>query len=104
MVHTMKTNFRGAKIIVGVDRLDYIKGIPQKLHAFDSFLERHPEWVGRAILVQVVVPSRANLDEHQKLKVDIHRLVGEINGKYGKHCRSFPPLWVLMLFFANEPV
>ncbi|KAK3701348.1 Trehalose-6-P synthase/phosphatase complex synthase subunit [Vermiconidia calcicola] len=83
-IRAMRDNFRGAKIIVGVDRLDYIKGVPQKLYAFDRFLETHPEWVGVAILVQVAVPSRAHLEAHQELKAEIQKLVGEINGKYGK--------------------
>lgn len=39
--------FKGVKVIVGVDRLDYIKGVPQKLHALEVFLSQHPEWVGK---------------------------------------------------------
>jgi len=84
MIRSMRTKFHGTKVVVGVDRLDCIKGIPQKLYAFDKFLERHSEWIGQAVLVQLVIPSRANLDAHQKLLVEIHKLVGEINGKYGK--------------------
>ena len=83
MIRSMRNKFDGAKVIVGVDRLDCIKGIPQKLLAFDRFLERHPEWVGKAILVQVAVPSRANLEVHRELKIEIQQLVGEINGKHG---------------------
>ncbi len=83
-IRNLTQRFYGAKVIVGVDRLDCIKGIPQKLCAFDRFLETNPEWIGRAILVQVTVPSRANLDAHRALKIEIQQLVGEINGKYGK--------------------
>ena len=43
----LEEKFKGKKIIVGVDRLDYIKGVPQKLHAFDVFLTHHPEWRGK---------------------------------------------------------
>ena len=44
----LEEKFKGKKIIVGVDRLDYIKGVPQKLHAFEVFLTKHPEWRGKA--------------------------------------------------------
>jgi trehalose 6-phosphate synthase len=43
----LEEKFKGKKIIVGVDRLDYIKGVPQKLHAFDVFLNHHPQWRGK---------------------------------------------------------
>lgn len=43
----LEEKFKGKKIIVGVDRLDYIKGVPQKLHAFEVFLTKHPEWRGK---------------------------------------------------------
>jgi len=84
MIRSMRSKFHGARVVVGVDRLDCIKGIPQKLHAFDKFLETYPEWVGKAILVQLAIPSRANLQVHQDLLAEVHRLVGQINGKYGK--------------------
>lgn len=44
---SLENRFRGCKIIIGVDRLDYIKGIPQKLHSLEVFLAQHPEWVGK---------------------------------------------------------
>ena len=96
MICSMRDQFQGARVIVGVDRLDYIKGLPQKLYAFDRFLETHPEWIGKAILVQVAVPSRANLEAHQELRVEIHKLVGEINGKYGMY-HLFPSPWFATL-------
>lgn len=72
-----------ARILIGIDRLDYIKGIPQKLHALDEFFQEHPDQVGRVVLVQVVIPSRANLEVNQKLRVEVQELVGKINGKHG---------------------
>jgi trehalose 6-phosphate synthase len=87
MIRSMRDKFDEATVIVGVDRLDYIKGVPQKLRAFDMFLERHPEWVGKTVLVQVAIPSRANLEVNQKLRVDVQNLIGEINGKYGMRYR-----------------
>ena len=46
-IAALERKFQGVKIIVGVDRLDYIKGVPQKLHALEVFLTEHPEWIGK---------------------------------------------------------
>ena len=46
-ISQLEQRFRGVKVIVGVDRLDYIKGVPQKLHALELFLTQHPEWIGK---------------------------------------------------------
>lgn len=83
MIQSTRRNFNGLKVLIGIDRLDYIKGIPQKLHALDEFFQHHPDQVGRVVLVQVAIPSRANLDANQKLRVEIQELIGKINGKYG---------------------
>ncbi len=72
------------KLILSIDRLDYTKGIPQRLHAFDRFLEKYPEHQGQASLVMVAVPSRSKVDHYQLLKKEVDELVGKINGKYGK--------------------
>jgi trehalose 6-phosphate synthase len=82
-ITTIENQFQGVKLIVGVDRLDYIKGIQQKLHSFDVFLSNHPEWVGKVILVQVAVPSRQDVEEYQILRAAVNELVGHINGKFG---------------------
>ena len=68
---------------MGVDRLDYIKGVPQKLHALEVFLTEHPEWIGKVVLVQVAVPSRQDVEEYQNLRAVVNELVGRINGKFG---------------------
>ncbi|MFP4284860.1 MAG: trehalose-6-phosphate synthase [Desulfovermiculus sp.] len=68
--------------VLGVDRLDYTKGIPQRLRAFAQVLQDYPELRQKITLVQVVVPSRESVDEYQLLKKKIERLVGEINGEY----------------------
>jgi trehalose 6-phosphate synthase/phosphatase len=75
--------YQGRKVILGVDRLDYTKGIPERLAAFRSFLERRPEWVGNVSLVQVSVPSRVNVAEYQELKREVDEMVGMINGYLG---------------------
>lgn len=82
-INQLESRFNGTKIIVGVDRLDYIKGVPQKLHAFEIFLTEHPEWIGKVVLVQVAVPSRQDVEEYQNLRAVVNELVGRINGRFG---------------------
>lgn len=82
-IQELKETFKGCKIIVGVDRLDYIKGVPQRLHAMEVFLTEHPEWIGKVVLVQVAVPSRGDVEEYQYLRSVVNELVGRINGQFG---------------------
>ncbi|KAG8740733.1 Trehalose-6-P synthase/phosphatase complex synthase subunit [Ceratobasidium sp. 414] len=82
-IAALEQRFKGVKIIVGVDRLDYIKGVPQKLHALEVFLTEHPEWIGKVVLVQLAVPSRQDVEEYQNLRSTVNELVGRINGRFG---------------------
>ncbi|KAI1171688.1 glycosyltransferase family 20 protein [Nemania sp. FL0916] len=82
-IRTLSRKFEGVKLIVGVDRLDYTKGVPQKLHGLEVFLTEHPEWIGRVVLVQVAVPSRQKVEEYQNLRAVVNELVGRINGRFG---------------------
>jgi trehalose 6-phosphate synthase len=70
------------QLLLGVDRLDYTKGVPQRLRAFDALLAAHPELVRRVSFIQVIVPSREDIAEYGSLKSDVERLVSEINGRY----------------------
>ncbi|MFC1682802.1 trehalose-6-phosphate synthase [Candidatus Zixiibacteriota bacterium] len=70
------------QIILGVDRLDYTKGIPQKLKAFRYALKRFPELKEKVVLIQILVPSRRDIPEYEDLKIEIEGLVGEINGQF----------------------
>ncbi len=83
--HLLELNesYKDRTMLLGVDRLDYTKGIPERLRAYREFLERHPQWVGRVTLVQVSVPSRVNVREYRELKAEVDGLVGEINGRFG---------------------
>ncbi|MGC2195573.1 MAG: trehalose-6-phosphate synthase [Terriglobales bacterium] len=76
--------FSGCRIILGVDRLDYTKGIPERLAAFRHLLECHPELRRKITLIQVVVPSREDIPKYGELKAEIQRAVSEINGRYGE--------------------
>ncbi|KAI9651714.1 MAG: Trehalose-6-P synthase/phosphatase complex synthase subunit, partial [Trizodia sp. TS-e1964] len=82
-IATLERKFQGVKLIVGVDRLDYIKGVPQKLHALEVFLTEHPDWIGKVVLVQVAIPSRQDVEEYQNLRAVVNELVGRINGRFG---------------------
>jgi trehalose 6-phosphate synthase len=80
------------KLLLGVDRLDYTKGIPQRLRAFQSALERYPRLRERISLIQVVVPSREDIPEYNDLKSKIEQLVGQINGYYMRP-GGWVPVW-----------
>ncbi|MEW5761044.1 MAG: bifunctional alpha,alpha-trehalose-phosphate synthase (UDP-forming)/trehalose-phosphatase, partial [Candidatus Thermoplasmatota archaeon] len=71
------------KIILSIDRLDYIKGIPERLEAFETFLEKNPKLHEKFVFVFVVSPSRIDGRQYQSLKKEIDEFVGKINGKYG---------------------
>jgi trehalose 6-phosphate synthase/phosphatase len=81
-VAEIRQNYKGQQIVLGVDRLDYTKGIPYRLRAFGRALERYPDWRRRMTLVQIVVPSREDVREYRHLKAEIERLVAQINGQY----------------------
>ena len=69
-------------IIVGVDRLDYTKGLPERLLAFEHFLENNPDYLGRVTLYQVASPSRTRVESYQELKRSVDEIAGRINGAY----------------------
>jgi trehalose 6-phosphate synthase len=73
-----------AKLLLGVDRLDYTKGIYDRLEAFGELLEAGELSVEDAVFVQVATPSRERVEEYRRLRDDIERLVGRINGDYGR--------------------
>lgn len=79
----LKAAHAGRQIVLGVDRLDRSKGLPEKLRAFADLLTRHPELREKVSLVQVVVPERESQPRHAALREEIERRVGEINGRFG---------------------
>ena len=70
------------RLLVGIDRLDYTKGIPRRLLAFERLLADHPEWRERVRLVQVAVPTRSRVRAYQRLRREVDALVGRINGRF----------------------
>jgi trehalose 6-phosphate synthase len=69
-------------IVLGVDRLDYSKGIPERLKAFERALERYQDLRRKMTLVQVMVPSRTGIAEYDQLRSEVESLVGRINGRF----------------------
>jgi trehalose 6-phosphate synthase/phosphatase len=77
-----------AKLLLGVDRLDYTKGIPRRLLAFERLLERHPELCGHLRLLQIAVPSREGVKAYQDFRDETDALIGRIHGAFAT------PHWV----------
>jgi trehalose-6-phosphate synthase len=84
-ISILEQQLKGMKVIVGVDRMDYIKGIPEKLRAFDKFLSDYPQREEKVKLIQVAIPSRQDCAEYQKLVDEVNSLVSEINGKHSMY-------------------
>lgn len=82
-IRELEDKFRDKKVVLGVDRLDYIKGVPQKLMAFEKMLASHPVWKDNVVLVQIGVPSRTAVHEYKKLVSQTNELVGRINAQHG---------------------
>ncbi|MDT0647303.1 bifunctional alpha,alpha-trehalose-phosphate synthase (UDP-forming)/trehalose-phosphatase [Zunongwangia sp. F260] len=87
-----------AKLILSLDRLDYTKGIANRLRAFEYFLDKYPEFIEKVRLVMLAVPSRSNVPQYQRLKREIDELVGRINGKFSTV--SWTPIWY---FYRSMP-
>jgi len=71
------------KVLLAVDRLDYTKGVPERLRAYAHLLRSTPELREKVVLIQIAVPTREGIDTYQELRTDVNRLVGEINGQLG---------------------
>jgi len=81
-VANIRAELAGRKMLLGLDRLDYTKGITPRLKAFRLLLERSPDLHGKVRFVQVVVPSRTDIPSYRHQKEAIEELVGEINGRF----------------------
>lgn len=79
----LKRMLPDARVVLSVDRLDYTKGILNRLEGFEIFLERHPEFRGKVVLAMVVVPSRIGVEHYESMKRQIEETIGRINGRFG---------------------
>jgi trehalose 6-phosphate synthase len=77
-------NLQGRQLVLGIDRLDYTKGVPERFLAFERVLERYPDLKQRISLLQVVVPSRTLVPEYQSLKEQLDQLAGRINARFSE--------------------
>ncbi|MCS3796910.1 bifunctional alpha,alpha-trehalose-phosphate synthase (UDP-forming)/trehalose-phosphatase [Niastella sp. OAS944] len=77
----IRKNFEGKKIIFSVDRLDYTKGLMDRLHAFEHFLDQFPEWREKVVFILNIVPSRDDIQAYTERKQQIEQKIGTINGK-----------------------
>ena len=100
----------GRKAILSIDRLDYTKGIANRILAYRAFLEANPDWRDRVVLLVVVVPSCTGVVDYQRMKSRIDELVGEVNGTFGSlswmpvlyQYKSFPQEELLPLYAASD--
>ncbi len=79
---SVKKSLGEGKIVLSVDRLDYSKGIINRLQGFELMLDQNPDWRGQVMLAVIVVPSRIGLDSYEKMKKQIEEQIGRINGKF----------------------
>jgi alpha,alpha-trehalose-phosphate synthase [UDP-forming] len=91
-----------ACIAVGVDRFDYTKGILERLHAVERFLEKWPEWVGRFAFIQVAAPTRSALDEYRNFQDRVERVTARINGRFGRP--GYTPVHLLAQHHDHDAV
>lgn len=81
-VRELQPRLEGRKVILSIDRLDYSKGILQRLMGFRRFLEKHPEFHEKIKLLMVVVPSRSQVNVYKELRIKVNEWVGQINGEF----------------------
>jgi trehalose 6-phosphate synthase len=83
-VQDIKNSLGDCRLVLGVDRLDYSKGILNRINAFDRFLEMHPEWRSKVTLLQITPKSRGEIKEYSDIEGEVTRLIGRINGRFGE--------------------
>ena len=86
------------KFILSIDRLDYTKGLINRLEAFEYFLQEYPEYREKVTLVLLAVPSRVGVEQYQQMKSEVDEMVGRINGEYSSINRT--PIWY---FYRSMP-
>lgn len=84
------------KVGLGVDRLDYTKGITERMRAVERLLEIHPEWVGRFTFIQIAAPSRSSLDEYQRFEAEVRALAAHINTRFSDSATGYTPIHLLV--------
>lgn len=98
----IKETLADSKVILSIDRLDYTKGIINRLQSFELFLEKNPQWHTKVNLVLVVVPSRIGVEHYEQMKNRIDELVGKINGQFSTI--GWTPIWYKYRFLPFQPL
>ncbi len=83
LVALVRESLGGNRLVLGVDRLDYSKGIPDRVRAFERFLENNPEWHGRVTLLQITPKSRSDVKQYGEIESEVTGLIGKVNGRFG---------------------
>ncbi|MEX1376161.1 MAG: bifunctional alpha,alpha-trehalose-phosphate synthase (UDP-forming)/trehalose-phosphatase [Eubacteriales bacterium] len=96
----IQKSIKGEHMVLSIDRLDYTKGIPERIKAFDRFLEKYPEYIGKVRLHLIVAPSRVAVDTYELLRSEIAELVSNVNGKYAT--MGWMPVWYYFQSFSQE--
>jgi trehalose 6-phosphate synthase len=84
LVKDLVTSLGGRTLVIGVDRLDYSKGLVQRLEAFEIFLGKNPQWLGNVTYLQITPKNRSEIPEYLELAQAVGSVAGRINGKYGE--------------------
>ncbi|MET0283166.1 MAG: bifunctional alpha,alpha-trehalose-phosphate synthase (UDP-forming)/trehalose-phosphatase [Polyangiales bacterium] len=100
LVNKLRHGTEGKRTVLGVDRLDYTKGVPRRLMAFDRLLEREPQLRGKVHLIQIAVPTREKIDSYAELRSEVNELVGRINSAHGSPTES--PIQSLYRTVGND--
>jgi trehalose-6-phosphate synthase len=87
---------------LGVDRLDYTKGIAERLRAVERLFELHPEWIGRFTFIQIAAPSRSSLEEYQRFEAHVRVTAAQINARFGEP--GYQPVRLLIEHHTAESV
>jgi len=94
------SQIQGKKIVLSVDRLDYSKGIPERIKAFDRFLEMYPEYKEKVAMIVIAAPSREEVDSYAELRKEVEVLVSQTNGFHGRI--GWVPIWFFYQSFSFE--
>jgi len=98
----LKEQLSKFKVVLSIDRLDYTKGIANRLRGYELFLERNKKWHEKVVLVMVVVPSRIGVEHYRQMKRQIDELVGKINGRFGNI--NWTPILYQYKFLPLKPL
>ena len=83
MIQLVRESLGDNKLVLGVDRLDYSKGIPDRIKGFERFLELNPEWHGKVTLLQLTPKSRSDIKQYGDIEAEVTGLIGKVNGRFG---------------------